>query len=118
MPSYPAGMTVSNRSLIMLADALRQRRTTLGTKSRRLPAGRQALLVVAHLGKGETYTDLARGFQVGTTKAYRYLREGIDNTIRTFSSAGNTGGLAMTIRLLGGQHPQETGPARNLDARH
>jgi hypothetical protein len=27
----------------------------------------------------------------------------IDSTIRTFSSAGNTGGLAMTIRLLDGQ---------------
>ena len=40
---------MSNRSLIMLADALRQRRTVLGTKWRRLPVGRQALLVVAHL---------------------------------------------------------------------
>jgi len=34
--------------------------------------------VVAHLRKGETYTDLARGFAVGTTTVYRYLREGID----------------------------------------
>ncbi len=78
MPSYPAGMTVSNRSLIMLADALRQRRTVLGTKWRRLPVGRQALLVVAHLRKGETYADLARGFGVGTTTVYRYLREGLE----------------------------------------
>src|SRR5689334_8435701 len=71
-------MTVSNRSLIMLADALRQRRTELGTKWRRLPVGRQALLVVAHLRKGETYADLAHGFEIGTTTVYRYLREGID----------------------------------------
>ena len=78
MPSYPAGMTVSNRSLIMLADALRQRRSELGTKWRRLEPGRQALLVVAHLRKGETYADLARGFAVGTTTVYRYLREGLD----------------------------------------
>ena len=78
MPSYPAGMTVSNRSLIMLADALRQRRAVLGTKWRRLDAGRQALLVVAHLRKGETYADLARGFAVGTTTVYRYLREGLE----------------------------------------
>jgi hypothetical protein len=41
--SYPSGMTVSNRALIMLADGLRQRRTTLGTRWRRLDAGRQAL---------------------------------------------------------------------------
>src|SRR3712207_9084033 len=71
-------MTVSNRSLIMLADALRRRRRERGTTWRRLDAGRQALLVVAHLRKGETYADLARGFAVGTTTVYRYLREGLE----------------------------------------
>jgi hypothetical protein len=54
VPSYPAGMTVSNRALNMLADALRHRRRTIGTRWRRLEAGQQALLVVAHLRKGET----------------------------------------------------------------
>ena len=39
-------------------------------------AGRQALLVLAHLRKGETYADLAGGFGVGTTTVYRYVREG------------------------------------------
>ena len=42
------------------------------------PAGRQALLVLAHLRKGETYTALAGGFGVGTTTVFRYVREGID----------------------------------------
>ena len=78
MSSYPAGMTVSNRSLTMLADALRQRRRERGTTWRRLTAGRQALLVLAHLRRGETYRDLAVGFAVGTTTVYRYLREGLD----------------------------------------
>jgi DDE superfamily endonuclease/Helix-turn-helix of DDE superfamily endonuclease len=78
VPSYPAGMTVSNRSLTMLADALRRRRRELGTTWRRLDPGRQALLVLAHLRKGETYRDLAVGFAVGTTTVYRYLREGLD----------------------------------------
>jgi hypothetical protein len=40
--------------------------------------GRQALLVVVHLRKGETYADLAIGFDVGTTMVYRYLREALD----------------------------------------
>ena len=44
MPSYPAGMTVSKRALIMLADALRHRRTQLRTRWRRLEVGEQALL--------------------------------------------------------------------------
>jgi Helix-turn-helix of DDE superfamily endonuclease len=43
-----------------------------------LDSGRQALLVVAHLRKGETYADLAVGFGIGTTTFYRYLREGLD----------------------------------------
>ena len=78
MTSYPAGMTVSNRALIMLSDALRQRRTQNGTRWRRLPAGEQALLVMAHLRKGETYTDLAIGFGIGTTTVFRYIREALE----------------------------------------
>jgi hypothetical protein len=76
--SYPSGMSVSNRALIMLADLLRQRRTQRGTRWRRLAAGRQALLVVAYLRKGETYADLACGFAIGTTTVYRYVREALD----------------------------------------
>ena len=78
MSSYPAGMTVSNRALIMLADALRHHRSELGTRWRRLDVGAQALLVIAHLRKGETYTDLARGFGIGTTTVFRYIREALE----------------------------------------
>ena len=67
MLSYPSGMTVSNRALIMLADLLRAQCTQLRTRWRRLDAGQQALLVVAHLRKGETYADLACGFAIGTS---------------------------------------------------
>jgi len=76
--SYPSSMQVSNRALMVLADALRHRRTILGSRWRRLSAGRQALLVLAHVRKGETYTALAGGFGVGTTTVYRYVREGLD----------------------------------------
>jgi hypothetical protein len=31
VPSYPAGITVSNHALITVSDALRHRRTVLGT---------------------------------------------------------------------------------------
>jgi hypothetical protein len=33
---------------------------------------------VAYLRKGETYADLACGFGIGTSTAYRYLREALD----------------------------------------
>ena len=75
---YPSSMPVSNRALQVLTDALRQHRTAMGSRWRRLPPGRQALLVLAHLRKGETYTALAGGFGVGTTTVFRYIREGVD----------------------------------------
>ena len=78
MPSYLAGITVSNQALITVSDALRHRRTVLGTRWRRLTAGEQALLVVVHLRKGETYADLAAGFAIGTTTVFRYIREALD----------------------------------------
>jgi hypothetical protein len=78
VPSYPAGISVSNHALITVADALRHRRAVVGTRWRRLTAGQQALLVLAHMRKGETYTDLAAGYQVGTTTVFRYIREALD----------------------------------------
>ena len=75
---YPAGMNVSSRSLRFVADALRTHRRTTKTRWRVLSSGRQALMVLAHLRKGETYRDLAAGFGVGTTTAYRYLREALN----------------------------------------
>ena len=71
-------MRVSHRALIMLADALRQNRTSMGTQWRRLEAGQQARLVLAHLRKGETYSELACGFGIGTTTVFRHIREALD----------------------------------------
>jgi DDE superfamily endonuclease len=75
--SYPSAMTVSSRALTTLADALRRHRKERATRWRKLSAGRQALLVVAYLRKGETYSDLACGFRIGTSTVYRYVREAI-----------------------------------------
>ena len=75
---YPLGMNVSSRSLRFVTDALRTHRQATRTRWRVLSSGRQALMVLAHLRKGETYRDLATGFGVGTTTAYRYLREALN----------------------------------------
>jgi Helix-turn-helix of DDE superfamily endonuclease len=42
------------------------------------PAGRQALLVLAYLKKGETFSDLAKGFEVGLAAAWRCVDETVD----------------------------------------
>ena len=71
-------MAVSSRALNLLSAAIRRLRRETGSRWRRLDPGRQALLALAHLRKGETYADLAGGFGVGIRTVYRYVREGID----------------------------------------
>jgi hypothetical protein len=73
---YPSGVDVSTSTLRYLSARLRARRRELCTRWRWLPAGRQALLVLAHLRCGNTYAQLAAGFDIGTTTtAYRYITE-------------------------------------------
>src|SRR5690606_11371764 len=75
---YPGTLALSRAHLTQLADLLRGRRRRIGSRWRRLEPGRQALLVLAHLRNGDTYTRLAEGFQVGTTTVWRYVREAVD----------------------------------------
>ena len=78
MLSYPSAISLSTRSLNHLADLIRARRKGLRSRWRRLSAGRQALLALAHLRNGDTPTQLAAGFEVGATTAWRYIREAVD----------------------------------------
>jgi len=75
---YPSGVDVSTSALRHLSARLRNRRRELGTRWRRLPAGRQALLVLAHLRCGHSYAQLAAGFGVGIATAYRYIAEAVE----------------------------------------
>ena len=50
-------------------------RKSIGSRWRRLNPGQQALLVLAYLRKGETFAELAAGFGIGTTTAWRYVEE-------------------------------------------
>lgn len=75
---YPSGVDVSSAALRFLAARLREHRRALGTRWRRLNAGRQALLTLAHLRNGQPYAQLAAGFGIGTTTAYRYITEAVN----------------------------------------
>jgi hypothetical protein len=75
---YPSGVDVSSSTLRFLAEHLRRHRRAISSRWRRLSAGRQALLALAHLRMGHTYAQLAAGFGVGTTTAYRYVTEAVD----------------------------------------
>ena len=49
--------------------------SAIGSRWRKLNPGQQALLVLVYLRKGETFAELAAGFGVGTTTAWRYVNE-------------------------------------------
>jgi hypothetical protein len=59
---YPAALPLSSRTLNYAAGVIRRHRRKIGSAWRKLTPGRQALLVLAYLRKGETFADLAAGF--------------------------------------------------------
>jgi hypothetical protein len=87
---YRAALPLSSRTLSYVAGVIRRHRRKIGSCWRKLAPGRQALLVLAHLRKGETLAGLAAGFGVGTATAWRYVTE--------------------TVRLLAARAPR-LGPA-------
>ncbi|GHD76368.1 hypothetical protein GCM10010317_092790 [Streptomyces mirabilis] len=74
---YPSALDLSTQHLRFLTDRLAARRAACGTRWRRLNAGRQALLVLAHLRLGHTYAQLAAGFKVDVSTVYRYITEAV-----------------------------------------
>ncbi|MFF0505174.1 transposase family protein, partial [Streptomyces fimicarius] len=75
---YPSAIDLSNVHLRYLTRQLALHRREIGSRWRRLTTGRQALLVLAHLRCGDTYAQLAAGFDIGIATVYRYVREAID----------------------------------------
>lgn len=73
---YPSSIDLSSRTLRFLTGQLTAKRRKIGTRWRRLPASRQALLALAHLRCGDTCAQLAAGFGIGTV--YRYIREAVE----------------------------------------
>jgi hypothetical protein len=87
---YRAALPLSRQTLTYVAGVIRRHRARIGSCWRKLAPGRQALLVLAHLRKGETFAGLAAGFGIGTATAWRYVTE--------------------TVRLLAARAPK-LGPA-------
>jgi hypothetical protein len=66
---YPATLPLSSQSLTYVAGVIRRHRKKVGSCWRKLNPGRQALLVLVYLRKGDTFAELAAGFGVGTATA-------------------------------------------------
>jgi hypothetical protein len=72
---YRAALPLSRKTLTFVSGIIRRHRKSIGSRWRKLNPGQQALLVLAYLRKGETFAELAAGFGVGTTTAWRYVDE-------------------------------------------
>jgi hypothetical protein len=72
---YRAALPLSRQTLTYVAGIIRRHRASIGSLWRKLDPARQALLVLAHLHKGETFAHLAARFGVGTATAWRYVDE-------------------------------------------
>ncbi len=75
---YRAALPLSSKTLNYTAGIIRRHRVAIGSPWRKLSPGQQALLVLAHLRKGETFALLGAGFEVSTTTAWRYVNETVD----------------------------------------
>ena len=60
-----------------MSGIIRRHRASIGSYWRKLNPGQQALLVLVHLRKGETFAQVAAGFGVGTATAWRYVKEAV-----------------------------------------
>ena len=64
-------LPLSAQTLTYVAGIIRRHLRKTRSRWRRLHSGRQALLVLAYLRKGETFAELAAGFGIGTATAWR-----------------------------------------------
>ncbi|AWS43662.1 hypothetical protein DKM19_22150 [Streptosporangium sp. 'caverna'] len=117
---YRAAVDVSRSTLNYVAGLIRRRRKAIGSIWRRLNPGKQALLVLVYLRKGETFSELAARLGVSTatapsTAAPRYAR-------RCFwaayvSGAALTADGTQTLRRAPRDALETTGAARPAGAR-
>jgi hypothetical protein len=72
---YRAALPLSSKTLTFVSGIIRRHRKVIGSTRRKLNPGQQALPVLVHLKKGETFPEVAAGFGAGTATAWRYVNE-------------------------------------------
>jgi hypothetical protein len=72
---YRAAVDLSRSTLTYVTGIVRRHRKAIGSAWRLLTPGRQALLVLVHLRKGETFAEAGAGFGMSASTAWRYVEE-------------------------------------------
>jgi hypothetical protein len=83
---YRAALPLSRQPLTYVAGIIRRHRKAIGSCWRKLNPGRQALLVLAYLRKGDPFVELAAGFGISTSTAWWYVNETV--ALRDAAGAG------------------------------
>lgn len=123
---YRAALPLSSRTLTYLAGVIRRHRASIRSRWRKLNPGQQAMLVLVHLRKGETLTEIAAGFGVGVATAWRYVTESVallagrapklDQALRAAKKAGHPylvlDGTLIQIDRVAADRPYYSGKNR------
>lgn len=72
---YRAALDLSRPTLTFVTRLVRDHRARIGSRWRVLSPRRQALLVLVHLRRNDTFADLAAAFGIGTATAHQYVTE-------------------------------------------
>ena len=75
---YRAALPLSRQTLTFVSDLIRIHRRQLGSGWRKLNPGRQAMLVLVYLRKGEPFAEVGARFDVSTTTCWRYVNEMVE----------------------------------------
>jgi hypothetical protein len=123
---YRAALPLSRSTLAYVAGVIRRHRRQIGSCWRKCSPGQQALLVLAHLRKGETFAELAAGFGISTATAWRYVTEtvrllaarapGLRTAVRAAKNAGHAfvviDGTLIPVDRLAADRPFYSGKHR------
>jgi Helix-turn-helix of DDE superfamily endonuclease len=105
---------LSAQTLSYVARIVRRHRKKIGSAWRKLNPGRQSLLVLAYLRKGETFADLAAGFAVSTAIAWRYVWEDRRPARRSLTEAAPDAGTGQARRTRLPGDRRHLGPHRGV----
>lgn len=124
---YQVKLPLSSRVLAFVADLIRARRKALGTRWRKADAGRQALIVLAHLRHDQRLSDLAGGNGVSASTVRRWVLEVIKllaakapRLERALGKIARSGGEAVLIDGTLVRTRRRTGKAnrKNYSGKH
>jgi hypothetical protein len=101
---YRVALPLSTKVIELVVDVIRKRRKAIGSRWRKLPDGRIAVVVLAHLRHDQRLADLAGGNGVSASTVRRWVLEVIEALARkaprlerTLAKVARAGGEAVLI---------------------